>query len=134
MCDHRFRVWGGYPGECGYVNPSERSRRGHYGDCGLVSPVAGLGKGSPWRLWTCDSSYSVWEGHTGNCRYVTLGMGSERVSPFRLWTCDTSYRVWEGSPWGHVYTCDLRYKIWEGVTLETGHVTPGDQSGVVGSP
>lgn len=62
ICDPMDRDWGGHPGECGYVTPGEWSEGSHPGDCGIVSAVAILGKGSPWRLWTCDSRYSVWEG------------------------------------------------------------------------
>ena len=31
------------------------------GESGGVLPGDWSGKGSPWRLWTCDSRYSVWE-------------------------------------------------------------------------
>ena len=36
-----------HPAECGYVTPGEWSGGGHPGDYEIVSPVAGLGKGSP---------------------------------------------------------------------------------------
>ena len=46
--------------ETGGLIPGTRSRKASYpGD--WMYPRVGSGKGSPWRLWTCDPRCRVWE-------------------------------------------------------------------------
>ena len=61
--DCRCRLWEGcHPGDCGLVNPGAWSEGGsHRKDCRYVTPGIEFGRGSPWRLWTCEPRCRVWE-------------------------------------------------------------------------
>ena len=55
------------------VIPQYRVREvGSPGKCGCVTPDRMWGGLSPWRLWTCNPTYRVWEhGHNRDCGNLT---------------------------------------------------------------
>ena len=96
---------GGYPGSFGHVIPGART-----------SVV-----GSPWKLWTCNHRFSLFDGVT----LETANMWPDVKSLGMVVTLET-VEVWPQVKvlmrWGHrrLWTCDPRYKFWWGaVTLET---------------
>ena len=74
--------------------------------------MQGLGKGSPWRLWTCDSRYSFWESVTLDCVHVTPSAGFGREGHHVDWTYVNRCKLWAGgTPW-ILSKCDPRHRVW----------------------
>ena len=73
------RSWG-YPGDWRHVTPGPESGRGLPWAMVVRTHVQGLGRESPWRMWTCDPGTGSWKGHhDGNCGCVTPGTMSGRM-------------------------------------------------------
>ena len=94
----------------------------------MLPQVQGLGRGSPWRLWTCDPRYSFWESVTLDSGHVTPSAGYG--SGFILETVDMGPLVqFLGGYHPRLWTCEPRYSFWESVNLDSGYVTPSAGSG-----
>ena len=85
---------GCHPADCGRVTPDATFEGGHPEDCGHVTLDAGSGRGSLWRMRTCEPSTGSWmQDNPGD--YV----------------CDHKCRVWGvGLPWG-LWMCDSKCSI-----------------------
>ena len=74
---------------------------------------------SPWRPWTCDSRFRVWEViHTGDCGHETPGAGLGGAQPGDCGHVTPGVGSWR---WGHlgVWTCAQGAGYGRGFRLET---------------
>ena len=70
----------GHPGDCGHIISGSGSGRGLPWSMDVRTQVQGLGRESPWRMWTCDPGTGSGKGHhDGNCGCVTPGTVSGRM-------------------------------------------------------
>ena len=62
LCEPHALFGSPLPEGCGCVSPGSEPGRGcHHGDCRHGTPGIEFGRGSPWRLWTCEPRCRVWE-------------------------------------------------------------------------